>query len=156
MEDDSKVKVNPTMKERSNRKAEEDAGLSSDKVKPYNSTFVNASRPVPDRYQKIPADWVDSQLVKQISTYSKKFLRDFHDPKMKDKAFLVGKGVYLENNMTFDQQPSIIQDVSPHTVGVDVVQRKFNTQEKVNLWRKFLSEEFKQNYKDVSFNSNLT
>ncbi len=99
---------------------------------------------------------MDAKMVKQISTYSKKFLRDFHDPRMKGRAFLVGKGVYLENNRTFDQQPSIVETPQPKIVNIDVVQRKFNTQEKVNLWRKFLSEEFRQNYKDVSFNSNLT
>lgn len=70
--------------------------------KNIESTFVNSSRVVPDSSQKIPADWNDASYVKQISTYSKKFLKDINDPKLKGKAFLIGKPVYLENDMVFD------------------------------------------------------
>lgn len=48
---------------------------------PYNSTFVNGSRPLPKKNSPIPDGWEDSNIVKQISTYSKKYLRDLHDPR---------------------------------------------------------------------------
>lgn len=55
--------------------------------------------------------------------------------------------------MTFDEQPSLLQESAPHMTGVNVVQREASTQEKVNLWRKFNNEEFKGHYKEVNFNS---
>jgi hypothetical protein len=52
---------------------------------------VNASRPLPKRNTPIPDGWEDASIVKQISTYSKKYLRDIHDPKKKNKYLAVGK-----------------------------------------------------------------
>lgn len=40
--------------------------------------------------------------------------------------------------------------------GVNVVQREYPTQEKSDLWSKWLNGEFRQNFKDVAFNSNDT
>lgn len=71
--------------------------------KPYNSTFVNGSRPLPKRNTPIPDLYEDASLVKQISTYSKKFLRDINDPKQRNKQLLVGKSMYVENNLIFDE-----------------------------------------------------
>ena len=56
-----------------------------------NNTFVNSSRPLPKANASIPDGWEESNIVKQISTYSKKFLKDIHDPKKNNKALLVGK-----------------------------------------------------------------
>jgi hypothetical protein len=109
---------------------------------PYNSTFVNGSRPLPKKNTPIPDGWEDSSIVKQISTYSKKFLRDYHDPKKSRTSLLVGKNLYLEGGYTFDEQPSLLQESSAHMTGVNVVQRQYNTQEKADLWRKFLNQEF--------------
>jgi hypothetical protein len=58
---------------------------------PYLNKFVNESRPLPSRNTAIPSGWEQAALVKQISTYSKKFLRDINDPKMRNKQLLVGK-----------------------------------------------------------------
>lgn len=121
---------------------------------PYNSTFVNGSRPLPKKNTPIPDGWEDSSLVKQISTYSRKFLRDINDPKQKNKRFLVGKSMYMEGGFTFDEQPVILQESAPHMTGVNVVQRNYNTQEKADLWRRFNNEEFKDGFKDVMFNGN--
>lgn len=121
---------------------------------PYNSTFVNGSRPLPKRNTPIPDQWEDASLVKQISTYSKKFLRDINDPKKRNKQFLVGKSMYMEGGFTFDEQPVILQESAPHMTGVNVVQRNYNTQEKADLWRRFNNEEFKDGFKDVMFNGN--
>lgn len=75
---------------------------------PYISKFVNASRPLPLKNSPIPSDWEPATFVKQISTYSRKFLRDINDPKQKNKQLLVGKSVYIENNRTFDDAPIIL------------------------------------------------
>ena len=40
--------------------------------------------------------------------------------------------------------------------GVNVVQRNYVTQEKNELWHKFLNTDFKQNFRDVQFNANDT
>lgn len=40
--------------------------------------------------------------------------------------------------------------------GVNVVQREYQTQEKHDLWSKFLDADFKQNFRDVQFNANST
>lgn len=123
---------------------------------PYNSTFVNGSRPLPKRNTKIPDDYEDASLVKQISTYSRKFLRDINDPKMqRSKQMLVGKSVYFEDDKIFDQAPVIIQESAPLMTGVSVVQRSYNTQEKADLWRKFNKEEFNEGFKDVQFSGDL-
>lgn len=76
--------------------------------KPYESKFVNGSRPLPPNNSPIPKDWEDASYVKQISTYSKKFLRDINDPKKKSKAMLVGKPLYIEGGYTFDDQPVLL------------------------------------------------
>lgn len=60
-------------------------------LKEIKSNFVNGSRPLPDNNQKIPDDWNDAKYVKQISTYSRKFLKDINDPNKKDESYLVGK-----------------------------------------------------------------
>ena len=117
---------------------------------PYQSKFVNGSRPLPKRNTPIPEQWEDASLVKQISTYSKKFLRDINDPKVqKSRQMLVGKPVYIENDIVFDQAPEIVQESAPLMTGVSVVQRNYNTQEKADLWRKFNQEEFKEGFRDV-------
>lgn len=41
---------NPTVKEIKEKREEENKPFLPEWVKPYNSTFVNGSRPVPDRY----------------------------------------------------------------------------------------------------------
>lgn len=123
---------------------------------PYNSTFVDGSRPLPKRNTKIPDDYEDASLVKQISTYSRKFLRDINDPKVKrNKQMLVGKSVYLEDDRVFEQTPVIMQESAPLMTGVSVVQRHYNTQEKADLWRKFNNEEFNDSFKDVQFSGDL-
>lgn len=66
------------------------------KTKPYENKFVNGSRPLPALNTPVPDDWQDANYVKQISTYSKKFLRDINDPHRKNQGSLVGKPVYLE------------------------------------------------------------
>ena len=55
------------------------------------SKFVNGSRPLPDNKQKVPDDWNEANYVKQISTYSRQFLKDINDPNKKDDGYLVGK-----------------------------------------------------------------
>ncbi len=47
----------------------------------------------------------------------------------------------------------MLEESASHMTGVNVVQRQYNTQEKADLWRKFLKEEFKDQYKEVNFNS---
>jgi hypothetical protein len=75
---------------------------------PYHNPFVNGSRALPPRNTPMPKDWEDASLVKQISTYSKQFLREFNDPNKQKKPLLVGKPVYIENNYVFDEAPNIL------------------------------------------------
>lgn len=125
-------------------------------LKKIKSNFVNGSKPLPDNNQKIPDDWNDAKYVKQISTYSRKFLKEINDPNKKDESYLVGKPIYIENDMVFDDNPNLVQQSSPMNTQVNVVQRQYDTKEKTKLWHDFASQEFKQNYKDVSFNQNAS
>jgi hypothetical protein len=46
----------------------------------------------------------------------------------------VGKNVYFENGLTFDDTPAIFADTSKVMTGVDVVMHE-GTEEKIGLWR---------------------
>jgi hypothetical protein len=55
--------------------------------------------------EKIPATWTDATYIKHISAYSRKFLSEVNDPEHKKKGMLIGKPIYIENNITFDENP---------------------------------------------------
>lgn len=61
-----------------------------------------------------------------------------NDPTYRNRGLLIGKPLYIENNITYDDQPSVYVESEPRMTGVNVVQRQYNTQEKHNLWNKWL------------------
>ena len=50
------------------------------------------------------------EYVPSISAYAKEDIKDMNSPARKDKA-LVGKSVYFENNITFDENPRIFHEI---------------------------------------------
>ena len=74
-----------------------------------------------------------------------------NDPSKQDKGLLVGKNLYIENNMTFDDQPIILENSDHIYTPVDLVSQGYETNEKTKLWHKWLQQEFKQAYKNVQF-----
>jgi len=44
-----------------------------------------------------------------------------NDPKYKDKGLLIGKPIYIENNITYDESPSVYVESQPRMTGVNVV-----------------------------------
>ncbi len=55
--------------------------------------------------EKIPREWTDATYITKISDYSKKFLSEVNDPEHKKMGMLIGKPVYIENGLTFDENP---------------------------------------------------
>lgn len=74
---------------------------------------VGNKKPKDPDYQPIPDSWENANYTKQISTYSRHFLRELNNPDNDDKGLLVGKKIYLENNMTFSDQPVIYVNSAP-------------------------------------------
>lgn len=85
---------------------------------------VSNSVPDSQEYEQIPKEWQTANYTKEgLSAYSKRFLKQMNDPKYKDKGLLIGKPIYIENNITYDESPSVYVESQPRMTGVNVVQR---------------------------------
>lgn len=79
--------------------------------------FYDQEKEQEEKKKKQLDDLKQVSYVKSLSSYAKDQLNEHLTKK---DSFLVGKNIYFENGLTFDDSPQIYSEPTPAFTGVDV------------------------------------